>query len=169
VYCAALFAMFGTSAAYHRLRLASARRPLLQRLDHCGIYVLIAGTYVPVCVVALPVAWGVPLMATVGAGALVGIALKLGPFHRSRIVGHVLYVVLGWAAVAVAPALVQHLSLGELALLLGGGVAYTVGFPVLLARWPDPWPRTFGYHEVWHVTTLVGASLHYVAIAVLLG
>jgi hemolysin III len=168
IYAAALLTMFLTSGVYHRLDLASTLRPLMQRLDHCGIYVLILGTYVPFCLLALPSAWGIPLLSVVGAGSILGIALKLGAFRASRVIGHILYVALGWAAIVAAPALVNHLGAAQLALLLGGGVAYTLGLPVLLARRPDPWPRTFGYHEVWHAFTVVGASLHYVAIAFLL-
>ena len=71
---------------------------------------------------------------------------------------------MGWAAVAAAPALGSSLTLGQLALIVGGGLAYTIGFPVLLLRRPDPWPRSFGYHEVWHGFTVVAAALHFGAV-----
>lgn len=168
IYAAALLALFGTSAAYHRLTKRERSRAIMQRLDHSMIYVLIAGTYVPLCIVALPPAWGIPILCVVGAGGALGMTLKLVCFNRVAWLGHALYPVLGWAAVAASPALVQHLTGTELALIVAGGVAYTVGFPVLFLRRPDPWPKVFGYHEIWHVCTVVAAVLHFSAIALVI-
>ena len=165
IYASTLLAVFGTSAAYHRLARTPRARAIMQRLDHSMIYLLITGTYVPVCLLALPPEWGIPMLSVVGAGALLGIVLKLVAFHRARWLGFALYPILGWAAIAAAPVLVHHLGPGQLALIVTGGVMYTVGFPVLITRWPDPWPRTFGYHEVWHAFTIVAAVLHFSAVA----
>ncbi len=167
IYAASLLAVFGTSAAYHRLAQTPKARAVMQRLDHSMIYLLIAGTYVPVCLLALPRSWGIPMLTLVGAGALVGMGLKLLAFQRAQWIGLALYPILGWSALAAAPVLVHHLSPVQLSLIVAGGVAYTVGFPVLLAKWPDPWPRTFGYHEVWHAFTIVAAVLHFSAVATL--
>lgn len=167
VYAASLLAVFGTSAAYHRLARTPRAREIMQRLDHSMIYLLIAGTYVPVCLLALPPAWGIPMLSVVGAGALIGMGLKLVAFQRARWLGFALYPLLGWSALAAAPVLVHHLTPLQLSLIVAGGVAYTIGFPVLLAKWPDPWPRTFGYHEVWHAFTVVAAVLHFSAVATL--
>jgi hemolysin III len=164
VYVGALLLLFGTSAGYHLLARSPRARAIMQRLDHSMIYVLIAGTYVPMCVVALPASWGIPLLSAVGLGAVVGVVLKLVAF-RVVWIGYALYPALGWAAVAAAPALASHLTTGQLALIASGGVAYTIGFPVLLLRRPDPWPRAFGYHEVWHGCTVVAAVLHFAAVA----
>jgi hemolysin III len=76
---------------------------------------------------------------------------------------------MGWAAVIAAPVLVDHLSPVQLALVVGGGLAYTIGFPVLLLRRPDPWPRSFGYHEVWHGFTVLAAGMHFAAVAAITG
>jgi hemolysin III len=168
IYAATLLAGFGTSAAYHRLARTPRARAIMQRLDHSMIYLLIAGTYVPVCLLAMPPSWGIPMLTLVGIGAVAGVALKLVAFHRARWLGFALYPVLGWSALAAAPVLVHHLSPGQLALIVAGGVSYTVGFPVLLAKWPDPWPRIFGYHEVWHAFTVVAAVLHFSAVATLI-
>lgn len=159
---------FGTSAAYHRLAVGGRARTVMQRLDHVMIYVLIAGTYVPVCIVALPGAWGIPLLCAVGACGITGAVLKLTAFDRAVVLSHALYPLMGWAAVAVAPVLFDSLSPLQFGLILAGGVAYTLGFPVLIARRPDPWPRTFGYHEVWHSFTVVAAGLHFAAITTVL-
>jgi hemolysin III len=168
IYAASLLLVFGTSAAYHRLARSPRARLVMQRLDHSMIYLLIAGTYVPLCLVALPVAWGVPLLCAVGVGALAGFALKLTAFHRVQWLSYALYPVLGWAAIVATPALIHHLTPVQLGLVVAGGVAYTVGFPVLLVQRPNPWPRTFGYHEVWHLFTVVAASLHFAAVSTVL-
>jgi hemolysin III len=165
VYTATLLAVFGTSAAYHRLAHSYRARRIMQRLDHSMIYLLIAGTYVPICLVALPTGWGVPLLSVVGAFGLVGMIIKLAAIQRLQWLGYALYPIMGWAAVAAAPALGSSLSGAQLALIVAGGIAYSVGFPVLLLRRPDPWPRVFGYHEVWHGFTVVAAVLHFGAVA----
>jgi len=157
--------VFGTSASYHRLAQSFRSRRIMQRLDHSMIYLLIAGTYAPLCLVALPPAWGIPLLATVTVIGSVGIVIKLVPIRRLQGLGYALYPIMGWAAIVAAPALVNSLTAAQLALIAGGGVAYTVGFPVLLLKRPDPWPRSFGYHEVWHSCTVVAAALHFGAVA----
>ena len=165
VYTGTLLAVFGTSAAYHRLAQSYRARRIMQRLDHSMIYLLIAGTYVPICLVALPTQWGVPLLATVGGLGVLGMVIKLVGVRSLQWLAYALYPVMGWAAVAASPALATHLSPLQLALVVAGGVAYTVGFPILLVRRPDPWPRTFGYHEVWHGFTVLAAVLHFGAVA----
>lgn len=165
VYTATLLAVFGTSAAYHRLAQSYRARRIMQRLDHSMIYLLIAGTYVPICLVALPTRWGIPLLATVGGLGVLGMVIKLVGVRSLQWLAYALYPVMGWAAVAASPALATHLSPLQLALVVAGGVAYTVGFPILLVRRPDPWPRTFGYHEVWHGFTVLAAVLHFGAVA----
>lgn len=72
---------------------------------------------------------------------------------------------MGWALIAALPVLADHLSVGQLALIVVGGVAYTIGFPILLVKRPNPWPRTFGYHEIWHLFTVIAATLHFAAVA----
>lgn len=165
IYGVTLLAVFGTSSAYHRLARSYRARRIMQRIDHSMIYLLIAGTYVPMCLVALPPRWGIPLLAAVSTGAVIGIVIKAGGIQRLQWLGYALYPMMGWAAITVAPALGHYLTPTELALIVGGGVAYTVGFPVLLLRRPDPWPRVFGYHEVWHGFTVLAATLHFGAVA----
>lgn len=167
VYVTTLLVAFGTSASYHRLATSLRARRVMQRLDHAAIYLLITGTYVPMCLVALPPGWGVPLLSVVAVGAVIGVVLKLAGVRRVPWLGYALYPALGWAAVFVAPALIEHLSALQLGLIVAGGVAYTVGIPVLIARRPDPWPRVFGYHEIWHGFTVLAAVLHFGAVAAL--
>ena len=165
VYSTSLLLLFGTSAAYHRLAHSERARSIMQRLDHSMIYLLIAGTYVPLCLVAMPRAWGITMMAIVGSLAAIGVVLKLAFFHGARYVSYSLYIVMGWVALIAVPVLIDSLTSLQFGLIVAGGIAYTVGFPVLVTRRPNPWPATFGYHEVWHLLTVVAAGLHFAAVA----
>jgi hemolysin III len=164
VYAATLVLLFGTSAAYHRLTKCERSRTIMQRFDHSMIYLLIVGTYTPFCLVVLSPAWGLPFLGLIVAVSIVGIVLKFVAFDRAERVSYALYPILGWASVIVAPALASRLSFSQIALIVGGGLAYSIGLPVLLAKRPNPWPDRFGYHEIWHVLTIVAAALHFVAI-----
>jgi hemolysin III len=165
IYVASVLAVFGTSAAYHRLAQTLRARAIMQRLDHSMIYLLIAGTYVPLCLVALPPKWGIPLLIAVGTIGLLGMVLKLVAFGRWTWLAYSLYPVMGWAAVIASPALIRYLSLTELLLVIAGGLAYTIGLPIFALKRPDPWPHIFGYHEIWHLFTVVAALLHFAAVA----
>lgn len=169
VYVCSLVLVFATSAAYHRLACTASSRALMRRLDHAMIFVLIAGTYAPICLVALPPAWGLPVLVVVSLGAVVGITLKLVAFDRLRWFGYALYPILGWISAIAGPAMADSLTGGQLALVVAGGIAYSIGFPVLLLHRPNPWPATFGYHEVWHACTIVAAACHFAAIAGVVG
>lgn len=164
IYATTLILVFGTSAAYHRLTRTERTRSIMQRLDHSMIYLLIAGTYVPICLLVLPPAWGIPLLVVVTAMAALGMALKLVAFHRWQTLSYALYPLMGCAVIAAVPVLTRHLSAVELSLLIAGGIAYLIGTPVLMTRRPDPWPSRFGYHEIWHLCTVVAAALHFAAV-----
>ena len=167
LYALTLVAALGASTAYHRLRVRPTTRDLLRRLDHSMIFLLIAGSYVPVCVLVLPRRWGAPLLAVAVSIAAVGIVLKVAAFGRLHWLQYGLYPIMGWVSVVALPAILRHLSASQVTLIVAGGLAYTAGAIVFLLRRPDPWPRRFGYHEVWHVFTVVGAGLHFAAIATL--
>lgn len=167
VYGASVLALFGTSAIYHRLAHTVRSRRILRRLDHSMIFVLIAGTYTPICLLALPRAWGIPILSVVWSGALLGIILKTAAFDRFLVLRHALYPILGWTAIVAMPVLYQRLSTAQFVFLIAGGMMYTVGIPVLVRKRPDPWPMTFGYHEVWHVFTVVAGVCHFVLIGLL--
>jgi len=164
IYAGSLLLGFGTSAGYHRLARGVRARQIMQRMDHSMIYVLIAGSYTPICLLGLSLSWGIPMLCVVWTGAVVGILIKLFAFARFRYVESALYPLLGWAAIVATPGLVRGLTGAELLLVVLAGVLYTLGIPVLVRRHPDPWPRTFGYHEVWHVMVVGAAACHYVVI-----
>ena len=163
LYCATMLAMFGTSALYHRRRWSTRGWKVMKRLDHCMIFLFIAGTYTPFCALGLPSPTSWWVLGIVWAGAAAGATLKIAWPGAPRWLGVTLYIVLGWVIVAVAPALVGETGLPVLILLALGGVFYSVGGVLYAARWPDPWPETFGHHEVFHACTAVAALLHYVA------
>lgn len=167
IYVCGLLLLFGTSASYHCLARGERARWIMRRLDHSMIFVLIAATYTPVCLLGLPASWGIPVLAVIWTGAVTGVVLKLAAFDRMRWLGSALYPVLGWTAVVATPALVSHLTTAQFVLVAVGGLAYSIGMPVLLTQRPNPWPTTFGYHEVWHAFTIVAAGCHFAAIALL--
>ena len=164
VYGTSLVALFGISATYHRFARSPAARLRMRRLDHSMIFVVIAGTYTPIGLLALPARWGIPLLLTVWGGAVAGIVLKNTGDGRFAHSINALYLVLGWAAVAVSPAIVRHMPLSAVMLMAIGGLAYTVGAIVLFRGRPDPWPARFGYHEVWHACTVLAAACHFVVV-----
>ncbi|MSV81687.1 MAG: hemolysin III family protein [Actinobacteria bacterium] len=167
IYAASLLLGFGTSAGYHRLAKRPRTQAIMQRLDHSMIFVLIAGSYTPICLLGLPTAWGIPLLCVVWAGALAGILIKQFAFEKLKVLEYALYPILGWALVVATPALLSHMTALELSLLLAGGLLYTIGIPVLVRERPDPWPRTFGYHEIWHTFTVAAGACHFLTIGLL--
>jgi hemolysin III len=168
VYALTLAGMFGVSAAYHRRAWAPRALTRMKRLDHSMIYLLIAGTYTPLAVLVLHGAWRYALLGAVWAGALFGVALKVIRIDGFRVLGGTLYILLGWLAVVAAPQFVKRLPASALTLIIVGGVLYTVGALVLNRRRPNPNPRVFGYHEVWHSFMVSGSLCHYVAILLVL-
>ena len=168
VFGVGLVLVFGTSATYHRLVRSPVARRRWRRVDHAMIYVLIAATYVPVCVLVLPRRVGVPLLVVVGAGAGAGVVLKLAFFQRAGRWPALLYIVLGWGGAVVAPQLVGGLGVAPFAFLVAGGLAYTVGAAVLGRQRPDPAPLTFGYHEIWHGCTVLAAICHFAMVTLVL-
>lgn len=164
VYAVSLSAMFATSAGYHRGARGLRARMWMRRADHAVIFVLIAGSYTPVCLLVLDGPWRVVALSVVWAGALVGVVLKLF-CERAMRAGNSLYLVLGWAVLALVPQLWSRPA--ELALLASGGVLYTLGTVVLARRWPDPAPEVFGYHEVWHCLVVAAVACHYAMILLL--
>lgn len=167
VYGLSLVLGFGSSAAYHRLATTVRVQQVLQRVDHSMIFVLIAGSYTPLCVLAMPRATGLPLLVTVWLVAFVGIGLKVFGFDRFRNLGYWLYVAIVIAASLGLPVIAQQLTAVQFALVLGGGLLYIAGVPVLMCGRPNPWPRTFGYHEVWHAFTVAAGACQLCAVVLL--
>lgn len=164
VFALSISGLYGTSALYHRVAWSPARLRLMQRLDHSMIFVLIAGTYTPITLLALRPAWGITFLSVAWTGAAVGITLKLAHMERTHGIGGAMYIVLGWLIVLAVPQLLHTLGTAQIALIAAGGILYTVGAIVFASHRPDPNPRVFGYHEVWHAFVVAAGLCHYVAI-----
>jgi hemolysin III len=165
IYALTVCLLFGVSAMYHRVRWTRAgRHALVARLDHSMIFVFIAGTYTPFAVLAMPERTGRIVLTVVWLGALAGVLLKTSWITAPRWLGVPLYLALGWVAVFVLPSLFTHGGVATFVLVVVGGLIYTFGGIVYGLKRPDPWPRVFGYHEVFHLCTVVAASCHMVAV-----
>jgi hemolysin III len=168
VYGFALTAQFAISALYHRPRWGDRARLMMRRFDHAAIFLLIAGTYTPFCLLLAPET-GYPLLAVVWSGALAGMVLSvLWPLAPKWLMA-LLTVALGWAIVPTFPAMLSAIGWRGVSLLAAGGVAYTVGAVVYATRFPDPSPRVFGYHEVFHALVIAAAICHFSAVASTIG
>jgi hemolysin III len=165
IYGASLCGLLGVSALYHRVTWSPAARRWMRRLDHSMIFVLIAGTYTPFCLLVLPASLGTPLLVAAWAGAALGIGFTLVWLDAPKWLLAAVCVALGWIAVVAAPEIGDSVGVGALVLIGAGGLAYTAGAVVYARRRPDPWPATFGYHEVFHALVLLAAGCHFAAVA----
>ena len=165
LYSLAIVALFGVSALYHRIPWGRLGGRRMQRLDHATIFVAIAATYTPVAAFALS-PWAAKLvLVLVWGGAVLGISLRLRFTAAPTPMVALPYLVVGWCLLAVVADAWHHLGVAGFVLLLVGGVLYTAGAVVFAFQRPDPWPGSFGYHEVFHGLTVAAAALHYVAMA----
>ncbi|HEX2047103.1 MAG TPA: hemolysin III family protein [Acidimicrobiales bacterium] len=169
VYAFGMTAMFGVSAAYHRGRWSPTARRRMRRTDHGTIFLMIAGSYTPLCLLTLRGTTGTAVLAAVWAGAAVGFLLALTGVAEKAVLGLLAYIGLGWAVVVALPELTHRLSTDEMTLLVAGGVVYTLGGVVLGAKRPNPSARWFGYHEVWHAMVVVACACHYLTILSVVG
>jgi hemolysin III len=165
IYVTAIIAMFGVSAAYHRVRWTSpVAEKWMMRLDHSVIFVFIAATYTPFAVLALPSETGAKALTIVWTGAAAGVALKMLWPAAPRWVGVPLYLMLGYVALLFAEALLIGAGFTVVALLVAGAVLYNIGAIFYGVRWPNPWPNTFAHHEFFHAFTAAAAICHFAAI-----
>jgi hemolysin III len=165
IYAVSVALLFGTSAAYHRGSWSGRSYEVMKRLDHSMIFVLIAGTYTPFALLLLEGAAQWTVLLVVWGGALFGIVLRNALRRPARWLFVGLYNALGWVAVAFLPQILDAGGWHILLLLLGGGLLYSAGAIVYATRRPDPSPRWFGFHEVFHAFTLAAFAVHYVAVS----
>ncbi|MFG2011005.1 hemolysin III family protein [Micromonospora sp. NPDC048868] len=164
IYSLTVCGLFGTSALYHRRVWSERGYQIMRRMDHSMIFVFIAGTYTPFCVLLLEPRPATIMLVLVWGGALAGVALKLVWPHAPRWVSAPLYLALGWVSVAMLPDILHQGGVTALVLLIVGGAIYSVGAVFYALRRPDPWPTVFGHHEFFHACTLVAALCHHIAI-----
>jgi hemolysin III len=167
MFVVSLLALFGASGTYHMSHWPPLVKARLQRLDHAMIFVLIAGSYTPVALLALEPAWGITFLVLAWAIAAGGAILAVWHINTIHRFAAVLYIGFGWLLVLALPAVLRALDSTELALLVAGGLLYTVGAIGLWLKRPNPSPAVFGYHEVWHAMTLAAAGCHYVLVLLL--
>jgi len=164
IYSVTVCGLFGISALYHRRVWTERGYQIMRRMDHSMIFIFIAGTYTPFCVLLLTTSKATVMLTMIWVGALGGVALKTIWPHLPRWVGAPLYLALGWAAVAILPDVLHTGGVADLVLLATGGIIYSIGAVFYALRRPNPWPTVFGHHEFFHACTLVAALSHHVAI-----
>jgi hemolysin III len=165
VFAAAVAAMFGASALHHRVVWRERGYRWSRRVDHAGIYLAIAGTYTPFCLLVLTGAWRIAVLGVAWAGATAAILFKFLWVDAPKWLAAAIAIALGWIAVVAFPQLLDGVGWAAVGLVLAGGLLYTVGGLVYAFRRPDPFPAVFGYHEVFHVLVIAAVSLQYAVVA----
>jgi hemolysin III len=165
IYGIGLCALFGASATYHRWRGNPRWKPILRRIDHSTIFIFIAASYTPIALLVLHDPLRVIVLASVWIGALAGVAMSIAWIDAPRVLVALCYVAVGWVALVAIPQLFSHRGVAMPVLLLVGGLLYSLGAVAYATKRPNPWPRTFGFHEVFHALVIAAAVVHFVAIA----
>ncbi len=161
IYGSTLVALFGASSAYHFFDLGERGNKVLRRFDHAAIFLLIAGTALPVLMHMLDGPWRVTMIAITWGLAALGVLFKMTWFGCPRWLDAGMYLALGWLVVIPFPVMWPRFTSMQVVWLAAGGFAYTVGAIVYALKRPDPWPGVFGFHEVWHLFVLAGAAAHF--------
>jgi hemolysin III len=165
IYGAGLCSLFAASGLYHRWRWSPRWKPLLRRVDHSTIYLFIAATSTPIAMLVLDGTIRVVVLATVWTGAALGIAFALAWIDAPRLLTAATYLAVGWAGVVAVPQLLTKVGVAAFVLFLVGGVLYSAGATIYAMRRPNPWPRVFGFHEIFHLLVIAAALVHFIAMA----
>lgn len=161
VFGISLLLLYGASTIYHTLKLSVEKTALLRRIDHMMIFVLIAGTYTPVCLVPLAGKWGTILLSAIWAIAVVGVFMKIFWMGAPRWLSTMIYVVMGWLSITAFVPLLKTVGWGGFGMLLGGGISYTVGALIYALKKPNrSILKSFGFHEIFHVFVMIGSAFH---------
>lgn len=160
IFGASLLLLYGASTAYHIVPVYLKARAILKKVDHMMIFVLIAGTYTPICLIALKDSCGYPLLALIWGIAIFGIVLKASVKNLNRWISTTIYVVMGWLAVFTLYPLRAATSAGAVVLLLLGGIMYTIGAVIYALKWPKLHLKFFGFHEIFHLFVIAGSVFH---------
>jgi hemolysin III len=165
IYCAGLIALFSASGLYHRWPADSRWKPWLRRLDHSTIFVFIAASYTPVGLLVLDGTLQTVVLVSAWAGALAGVILSLAWISAPRWLQAACYLALGWVALIALPQLAERVGIAPFVLLAVGGGLYSLGAAVYATQRPNLWPRTYGFHEVFHTLVIAAAVVHFIAMA----
>jgi len=169
VYGICVVGLFSASATYHLVKTGPEATRRLRKWDHAAIYLLIAGTYTPLCLHFFTGFWREGLLAVIWGMALVGIVVKLFVINAPRWVTAGTYLVMGWMAVLAAGEMLRSMPAAAILWLALGGLFYTVGAVIYITKKMDFYPGVFGFHEVWHIFVILGALCHFVLIAAWVG
>ncbi|ADD67915.1 channel protein, hemolysin III family [Denitrovibrio acetiphilus DSM 12809] len=164
IYGACMILLYLASAAYHIFPLKEKGTRILKRIDHVMIFMMIAGTYTPFCLVPLRGGWGWSIFGVVWGIAFLGIFFKLFFIYASRWYSTILYIVMGWISVVAIYPIIKSIPAGGVLWLAAGGMCYTIGAVVYARKKPDPWPGVFGFHEIWHFFVLGGSFCHFIVM-----
>ena len=165
LYGVTLILMFSASAAYHMAQVGPRVLLVLRKLDHSAIYLLIAGTYTPICLTYFTGFWRGGMLAVIWSLALVGMVVKMFVMGAPRWLTAGIYLLMGWLAIAAIRQILAALPTGALVWLVLGGLFFTAGAVIYVLKKPDPWPSRFGFHEIWHLFVILGAFSHFVLMA----
>lgn len=164
IYGSSMILLYSASSAYHLIRLDEKGTRALKRLDHVMIFMMIAGTYTPFCLVPLRGAWGWSIFGVVWGLAFLGIFFKLFWITAPRWLSTVIYMIMGWICVIAIYPIVKSIPIGGVIWLASGGILYSIGAVVYVRKKPDPWPGVFGFHEIWHIFVLAGSFCHFMVM-----
>ena len=167
IYSACLLSLYAASSAYHLVNLGEAVTLRLRRLDHAAIFLMIAGTATPILAQALSGTARTLMLALLWGTAALGVVFRFVWMRAPRWAYTAAYVGMGWLAAARIGDIAREVPHAALALIIAGGLAYTLGAVVYAIKWPNPLPKRFGFHEVWHLFVLVASVLHFAAVAII--
>jgi hemolysin III len=165
IYGLSLVMMFSASAAYHLINSSPVAIKRLRKVDHLAIYLLIAGTYTPICLYFFSGFWSWGLLLIIWSMALVGVIVKLFVIKAPRWVTAGVYLVMGWLGILAIKEIWTIMPANAIFWLALGGVLFTLGCVVYIAKKPDPWPGLFGFHEIWHIFVILGCLAHFILVA----
>ena len=161
IFGISLILLYSASTIYHTLKLSAEKIAVLRRIDHMMIFVLIAGTYTPVCLVTLAGKWGYILLALIWCIAVAGVFMKVFWMNAPRWLSTMIYVIMGWLSITAFVPLMKAVGWGGFGILLAGGVAYTLGAVIYALKKPNlAILKSFGFHEIFHVFVMVGSGFH---------
>ena len=161
IFGSTLVMMFTSSSLYHGLKISDTKIAIFRRIDHIMIFLLIAGTYTPICLIPLRGPWGWSIFGVVWGLALAGIIIKIFFMNVPRTISTLIYLIMGWVCIVAIYPIITYLQPACIAWLVAGGLFYSIGAVIYSLKKPDPFPGIFGFHEIWHIFVISGSFCHF--------
>ena len=165
IYGLSLIAMFTASAVYHLVQVGPQALGIFRKVDHAAIYILIAGTYTPICLGFFGGFWRWGMLSVIWAFALIGVVVKVFVIKAPRWVTTGIYLVMGWISILAVSEIMRTMTAGAIFWLVTGGLWFTFGAVIYVLKKPDPFPALFGFHEIWHIFVMLGCLSHFILVA----